>query len=77
MSDSGKSGFLIGMLLFFVPILDCWCLGQARQNAREKNGIPGNFLGDLIASIFCGPCVLVQTKTEFDGHTMGGDIERV
>ena len=37
-----------------------------RGNAREKKGIEGTMMNDILCMWCCGACTLIQLKREFD-----------
>merc|ERR1712018_822107 len=57
---AGTCGFVPALLLFFVPIADCYIGAKTREDTREKYGIEGSFCNDCLCFICCTPCVLVQ-----------------
>ena len=78
MEKADITGCFLGVVLFFVPVLDLFCLAKARSAAREKSDIEGSFIMDLVLSYFFPCCVMTQTQNQLDvGKAMGQDIERV
>lgn len=74
---SGECSFIMALLVSFVPVLDCYYLAKARSNARERRNIAGTFLGDMLTSTLCAPCVIIQVRAEQQAHmSMGESIER-
>eukprot|EP01100_Stratorugosa_tubuloviscum_P014772 TRINITY_DN807_c1_g1_i1.p1 TRINITY_DN807_c1_g1~~TRINITY_DN807_c1_g1_i1.p1 ORF type:complete len:110 (-),score=34.90 TRINITY_DN807_c1_g1_i1:115-414(-) len=42
----------------------CICIPALRNIVREGYGIEGNCLYDILLSVFCYPCAIVQTHQE-------------
>ena len=76
MEQANISSCIMGALISCVPVLDCFCLAKAREEVREKNNISGSFFGDLIVSMLCPFCTVIQIRGE-EGSGMGQSIERV
>lgn len=62
----GDSCLLCGAATF-IPLLDFFSIASIRGKIRERNGIDGTFINDLIATCCCPLCVLVQSAQEVKG----------
>merc|ERR1712226_345750 len=60
-----------------VPVLDCYCLAKAREDARSRKNISGTFMSDILTSTLCMPCVIIQTYNEYNTSSLGESMERV
>merc|ERR1712215_61087 len=58
-----KSGCLYNILSCLLPCLPTFLL---RQEARERYGVEGSCLGDVVESSLCTPCVNCQTAAEIE-----------
>ena len=47
-----------------IPLLNIYCHATNRGKIREKKNIDGTFFNDLLCSLFCTPCALVQEALE-------------
>ena len=81
--EADECGCCCAAISFFIPIIDCWVLCRTRGKVREKYGIDGTCCGDVITSILCPCCVMIQTAHQLDkavfrwDHlSMGEEIER-
>ena len=72
----GENCLLYGLLSLF-PLLNCICGATIRGKVRDSKGIEGGFVGDCLAMMFCGLCVIVQIAQE--QNSIGGAmaVERV
>ena len=75
--EAGTCGFVPALICFFVPVVDYYLLIKTRMDTREKFNIPGGFCGDLITSLLCPFCVMIQTKHQLNQSKMGETIQRV
>jgi len=73
----GENCLLCG-LVFFVPLANLICMTSVRQKVREQKGIDGSFIGDLLLTLCCTCCSLVQEAQETSaiGGGMSQDMER-
>ncbi len=58
-------------LSLLVPLLNIYAICSTRGKVREQKGIDGSAFGDLIATLCCGLCVVVQSAQEV-GVSIGG-----
>lgn len=56
----GETSCLMGALALFVPLLDIYCLWKVRGAVREKYGIEGSVINDLICVLLCPLCTIIQ-----------------
>lgn len=61
----GESCCLCGAALFF-PIANLYSLVSIRGKVREAKGIDGSCCNDLLCTLFCGFCMMVQAAQEMD-----------
>ncbi|XP_065910160.1 uncharacterized protein [Dysidea avara] len=47
-----------------LPLIGWYCHATVRGKIREKKGIDGTFFNDLLLSVFCELCALVQEAQE-------------
>lgn len=71
----GDSCCLCG-IASMVPVLDMFLGAQIRGKIRERRGIAGSFLGDLVLWCFCPLCALVQEAQEVAVMQGTGSMER-
>merc|ERR1712110_1354135 len=70
-------GYTCAFVAFFIPFLDQYIGARTRMDTREKAGIEGSFLCDLLIFTVCPCCAIIQTDAELDNMDMGAEIERV
>ena len=64
----GESCLLHG-LLGFVPILHFVCPSIIREKVRKQKGIEGNLVEDLLLTMCCTICSLVQVAQELEQNS--------
>jgi len=72
---AGTAGCFIGAILFLVPLVNLICWIQTRGAIREKYGIEGSLINDLLAICCCPLCALVQEAQQIKSAP-GGAVER-
>lgn len=64
---------IVGSIIFFVPFLNIYCLAKTRGAVRDKYGIDGSFIGDLICVVCCTFCTLIQEAQQLKEPGQGID----
>lgn len=78
-----EGGSTIGNCIKFClwSFVGCGCVPSYnnRQMLRASKNVPGTKLNDLLLSVFCAPCVIIQNAKESDAYLSGqGElIERI
>ncbi|XP_063690208.1 uncharacterized protein LOC134822868 [Bolinopsis microptera] len=63
-------------LAMLVPLLNLYCLVTVRGRIREKYGIEGSLVMDLVSVLCCPLCALVQSARQVK-MTPGQAVQRV
>lgn len=71
----GESCLLCGLSLM-VPLLDLFTMTSIRSKVREQHGIAGSMVGDLLLSLCCPLCSLVQVAQQVKGSPGSHSIAR-
>jgi len=75
--EAGTCGCMLAGILTFVPLVNFYVIAKTRADVREKHNIAGSMLSDLLTTLFCSLCVIIQTKNQLSSGSMGEDIARV
>lgn len=59
-------------IALFIPLIDLYAICSTRGKVRESKGIDGSAFGDLIATICCPLCVVIQSAQEMSVETPFG-----
>jgi len=70
-SEALGDGYCCQCLLFMIPVVDIFILVSQRGRMRDRQGIEGGLVTDLLLSLFCPICVICQLGNEVEKMTGG------
>ncbi|XP_063683998.1 uncharacterized protein LOC134818461 [Bolinopsis microptera] len=72
---AGTASCALGTILFFVPLVNIFCFVNTRMAMREQHGIMGSCTEDVLMTLFCGFCSIVQLAQQIK-VTPGASVAR-
>merc|ERR1711937_916308 len=74
---AGTCGFCPALISTCIPFLNVYVLVKTRMDTREKHDISGSCIGDLLTTLICPFCSLIQVANQLETSAMGETMARV